>query len=124
VRRRVPPVALGFLLALVALRPILLDHCLLACSGASATSTPSCHHTGQQLNTRIETPGQPCGHDHGAVVLAANASVSHEPVSTMCVELVTAIDATLARFRSRLTPDSPPPSGTGSPGSFSLPLRL
>jgi hypothetical protein len=123
VRCRVSPVALGIVLALVAFRPVLLDHCLLACSGESATITPSCHHATEQSGTRFETPSHACGHDHGAVLVAANASASHEPTSASA-EAVRVDDGIIASSRSDFSLHSPPEFASGTTHFAPTPLRL
>jgi hypothetical protein len=79
-------------LLFVAARPILLDHCLEACAASSATAaTPACHHLSEP-RLKIGFPPQPCGHDHGAVMLGANTVASHERLFAplaLVVELVT-----------------------------------
>jgi hypothetical protein len=124
VRRRVSPAVVGIVLALVALRPVLLDRCVLACAGDAAASTPSCHHTSQEQGARVDAPAHACGHDHGAIVLGANAAASHDPTLTMVWEAFAVSADTVAPARSHSSFQFRAPPSTASLHSVSGPLRV
>ncbi len=122
-RYRASPIALAIVMALVALRPVLQDRCLLACAGESSASTPSCHHATEAHGDRLETRTQGCEHDHGAVILGANASTAYETSLNVSAESVS-IDDIVARSRSRFHLHAPPPIASGRNHAVSQPLRL
>ena len=117
----------------VAVTPLVLDSCLIACAPGTASITQSphtdhaCHHRDGASQPSLRDAATPCGHDHhqsGAMTSAVSASDSSLKIARAPAARV---PVTSVSIGASGVFESPPALSTptlGSLPSLSLPLRV